>query len=154
MTPGAILCTLPLTTTVPARDLYHDTVVRALTADGWEITHDPLTISFGGRDLHVDLGATHTTIGATRHGEQIAVEIKSFVHPSPVRDLEDAVGQYVIYRGVLSQIEPGRALYLAVPQRVFEGIFAERLGQMVISNQAMRIVVFDEIRERIDRWIP
>jgi len=85
---------------------------------------------------------------------RFAVEIKSFVHPSPVRDLEDAVGQYVIYRGVLSQIEPGRALYLAVPQRVFEGIFAERLGQMVISNQAMRIVVFDEIRERIDRWIP
>ncbi|HEX7842084.1 MAG TPA: hypothetical protein VF469_31650 [Kofleriaceae bacterium] len=23
-----------------------------------------------------------------------------------------------------------------------------------VSNQAMRIVVFDEIRERIDRWIP
>ena len=114
---------------MPARDLYHDTVVRALTADGWAITHDPLTLSFGGRDLHVDLGATHVTIGAMRHGEQIAVEIKSFVHPSPVRDLEDAVGQYIIYRDVLSQIEPKRSLYLAVPQRVFEGIFADASGR-------------------------
>ncbi len=89
-----------------------------------------------------------------RRGERIAVEIKSFVNPSPVRDLEDAVGQYVVYRGVLLQIEPERPLYLAVPQRVFEGIFAERLGQMVIASQTMRLVVFDEKRERIVRWAP
>lgn len=137
-----------------ARDLYHDAVVRALIADGWKITHDPLTLSFGGRDLYVDLGATHVAIGAARDGERIAVEIKSFLSPSPMRDLEDAVGQYVVYRSVLSQIEPERTLYLAVPQRVSEGIFAERLGQVLVISETMRLVVFDEASERIVRWVP
>jgi hypothetical protein len=29
---------------MPALDLYHDTVVKALTDDGWTITDDPLRI--------------------------------------------------------------------------------------------------------------
>lgn len=91
---------------MPAHDLYHDAVVHALIADGWEITHDPLTLSFGGRDLFVDLGATHVTLGAVRRGQRIAVEIKSFVSPSPMRDLEDAVGQYVVYRSVCPRSTP------------------------------------------------
>lgn len=139
---------------MPARDLYHDAVVRSLIADGWEITHDPLTLSFGGRDLYVDLGARDVTVGAAREGRRIAVEIKSFVSPSPMRDLEEAVGQYVVYRSVLAQIEPERTLHLAVPQRVFEGILSERLGQVIIHSQSMQIVVFDESRERIVRWTP
>jgi hypothetical protein len=139
---------------MPARDLYHDAVVHALVADGWEITHDPLTLSFGGRELFVDLGATHVTLGAVRQGQRIAVEIKSFLSPSPVRDLEDAVGQFSVYRGVLAQVEPERTLFLAVPRRVFEGIFTERLGQVVIASAAIRLCVFDEDSERIVRWAP
>jgi hypothetical protein len=137
-----------------AHDLYHDAVVHALIADGWQITHDPLTLSFGGRELYVDLGATHVAIGAERHGQRIAVEIKSFLSPSPLRDLEQAVGQYAVYRSVLSQVEPDRTLHLAVPQRVFEGIFTERMGQVIVSAEAMKLVVFDESSERIVRWAP
>jgi hypothetical protein len=139
---------------MPARDFYHDAVVRALIADGWAITHDPLTLALGGRDLFVDLGATCITVGAEREGQQIAVEIKSFLSPSPMRDLEDAVGQFVVYRSVLAQVEAERTLYLAIPQRTFEGVFAERVGQVVVSGAAMRLVVFDEHRERIVRWVP
>jgi hypothetical protein len=58
---------------VPARNLYHDGVIRALTADGWTITHDPLTISFGGKDLYVDLGAERETIAAEKDDLRIAV---------------------------------------------------------------------------------
>ncbi|MCP5029653.1 MAG: fatty-acid synthase, partial [Actinomycetia bacterium] len=29
---------------MPAKDLYHDVVKNALVKDGWEITHDPLTL--------------------------------------------------------------------------------------------------------------
>jgi len=139
---------------MPARDLYHDAVVNALRADGWVITHDPLTLALGGRDLYVDLGATHVTVGAERHGQRIAVEIKSFLSPSPVRDLEEAVGQYAVYRSVMAQVEPDRGLHLAVPRRVFEGIFAERIGQVVLASEAMCIVVFDETTERVVRWVP
>lgn len=137
-----------------ARDLYHDAVVHALVADGWAITHDPLTLALGGRDLYVDLGATHVTVGAEREGRRIAVEVKSFLSPSPVRDLEEAVGQYAVYRSVMAQVDPDRVLYLAVPRRTFEGIFAERIGQAVLASEALRIVVFDENNEKVVRWLP
>jgi hypothetical protein len=139
---------------MPARNIYHDAVVRALTADGWTITADPLRLSYGSRDLYVDLGAERTTVAAERNGEKIAVEIQSFLSDSPVRDLEQALGQYVVYHSVLSEEEPDRVLHLAVPQRAYEGLFVERFGQLVIARLKVNLVVFDETSERIDRWIP
>src|SRR5262249_48866828 len=100
---------------MPARNIYHDAVVRGLTADGWTITHDPLTISFGGKDLYVDLGAERATLAAEKGDRRIAVEIQSFLGRSPVRSLEEAVGPYEIYRALLEESDPGRVLYLAVP---------------------------------------
>jgi hypothetical protein len=139
---------------MPAQNLYHDAVVRALTADGWTITHDPLSLFYGGRDLYIDLGAERTTIAAERDGQKIAIEIKSFLGSSPVRDLEEAVGQYQVYHSVLTEIDPGRVLYLAVPQRVYESLFAERFGQLIRQRLQLRLVVFDEHEERIVAWIP
>ena len=95
---------------MPARHIYHDTVVQALTADGWTITDDPLWLSFGGKDLYVDLAAERVAIAAERGGQRIAVEIQSFLNPSPVRDLQEAVGRYDVYRAVLAETDPDRLL--------------------------------------------
>ena len=82
---------------MPARDIYHAAVTKALTADGWTITNDPLYLAYGGRELYVDIGAERVTIAAERDNQKIAVEIKSFLSPSPVSDLQEAVGQSEIY---------------------------------------------------------
>lgn len=139
---------------MPARNLYHDAVVKGLIADGWTITHDPLTLSFGGKDLFVDLGAERTTVGAEKRGQKIAVEIQSFLSASPVNDLEKAVGQYDIYRTILANTEPDRLPYLAVPLRAYEGIFSERFGQVIVANLKINLIVFDEKSERSLKWIP
>jgi XisH protein len=138
---------------VPAKNLYHDAVVHALTADGWTITHDPLTLSFGGKDLFVDLGAERVAVAAERGGQTVAVETQSFLSPSPVRDLQEAVGQYGVYHAVLAEMEPERLLYLAVPRRVHEGLLAERFGQLVVRRLQLRLLVFDELQERVVQWI-
>jgi hypothetical protein len=138
---------------VPAKNIYHDAVVHALTADGWTVTHDPLTLSYGGKDLFVDLGAERVTLAAEKGGQKIAVEIQSFVSPSLVRDLEEAVGQYEIYRTLLAETEPERLLYLAVPRRVYEGLLSERFGQLIVTRLQLRLLVFDEQQERIAQWI-
>ena len=39
------------------RDIYHDTVKRALQNDGWTITHDPFPLQIGKKRLSADLGA-------------------------------------------------------------------------------------------------
>jgi hypothetical protein len=106
-----------------------------------------------GRDLFVDLGAERQAIAAERAGERIAVEIQSFLSPSAIRDLQEAVGQYDIYRAVLAEMESDRRLYLAVPRRVAESILAERFGQMIITRVQLRVLVFDEKEQRIVQWI-
>ena len=42
---------------MPAKDIYHDTVKRALQKDGWIITHDPFPLQIGRKRLSADLGA-------------------------------------------------------------------------------------------------
>jgi XisH protein len=138
---------------VPAKNIYHDTVIQALTADGWTITDDPLRVSYGGRDLFVDLGAERLTLAAEKEGQKIAVEVQSFLNPSPVRDLQEAVGQYEIYRTVLEQTEPERQLYLAVPDVVYESLLAERFGQLIVAKLGLRLIVFDDEQKRVIQWI-
>src|SRR5437879_6130213 len=97
---------------MPARNIYHDSVRNALRKDGWVITHDPLRLSLGGKDMYVDLGAQQL-LAAEKGGRRIAVEIKSFVGDSVMEDLENAIGQFAVYRAVLSEVDPTRVLYLA-----------------------------------------
>jgi XisH protein len=103
---------------MPAPDIYHHVVKNALIKDGWTITHDSYTLTFGQRNVFVDLGAERL-VAAERNQEKIAVEIKSFHGASDVRDLEMALGQYVFYRSLLARFEPGRKLFLAVPYSIF-----------------------------------
>lgn len=138
---------------MPRKDVYHRTVVAALLADGWTITADPLLLTYGGRDVYVDVGA-EDTISADRAGQKIGVEIKSFVGASDVHELEVALGQYNLYRDILSEIEPDRLLYLAVPRRTHDGIFAAPLGQLIVRRQQLRLIVFDEVDARIVQWVP
>lgn len=42
---------------MPALDLFHNAVRNALLKDSWTITHDPLHIKWGKKDMYVDLGA-------------------------------------------------------------------------------------------------
>lgn len=138
---------------MPADNIYHDLVVQALIADGWIVTDDPLTVAFGGRDMYVDLAAHRRTFAAERSGRKIAVEIQSFLSPSPVRDLQEAVGQYDVYRAVLAETNPERQLYMAVPQRVQQTLLSEVFGQLIVKRVALRVLVFDEKQPRIVQWI-
>jgi hypothetical protein len=138
---------------VPAKSIYHDVVVRALIADGWKITDDPLWLTYGGRELYVDLGAERNLLAAEKNQQKIAIEIQSFVGRSAVRDLEAAVGQYNVYRSILKDKQSPHVLYMAVSQEAYEGVFSERLGQLIISSLQLRLIVFDDEQERIVQWI-
>ncbi|WP_445251197.1 MULTISPECIES: element excision factor XisH family protein [unclassified Microcoleus] len=61
----------------------------------------------GKRTLNVDLGA-EKILAAEKQGRKIAVEVKSFLSVSPVHDLEEALGQYIVYEDILELSEPER----------------------------------------------
>jgi XisH protein len=135
-----------------AKDIYHKTVRIALEKDGWTITNDPLTLKVGGRSAFVDLGA-EKLFAAEKEGQRIAVEVKSFISPSPVKDLEQALGQYIMYSQVLERQNFSRSLYLAIPQSVFLDFFSEELPQLMIELNNLKLLVFDADLEEILKWI-
>lgn len=138
---------------MPARDSIHDNLRRALERDGWTITHDPLRLQLGRRNLYVDLGAERL-LAAEKGLRKIAVEVKTFGGPSEVKDLEDAVGQFVVYDHALRREEPSRSLYLAVPEAAWQLVFTDQLGQILIDDHVLQVVTFDVVKEEIIRWIP
>jgi hypothetical protein len=137
---------------MPAKDLYHDTVKTALIKDGWTITDDPLALEIGGRDLFVDLGAEKLLV-AERDSQKIAVEVKSFIGPSLVKDLENALGQYILYEDIIAQEYPERRLYLAIREEVYLSFFSEPIVQIPLKSRHIRLLVFDEAEEVITEWI-
>lgn len=138
---------------MPAKDLYHDTVKTALIKDGWIITNDPLVLKVGTRNALIDLGA-EKLIAAERGPDKIAVEVKAFVSPSPMNDLEKAWGQFFLYSRILNKREPERQLYLAIDRNIFDTFFAEEAGQILLAEPGFRLIIFDATTEEIMQWQP
>lgn len=137
---------------MPARDTYHDVVKHALIKDGWAITDDPLHLKWGLKDMYVDLGA-EKLIAAEKEGKKIGVEIKSFIGLSEMKDLENAVGQYIVYYDVMKKVQPERELYLAVPAEVYYELFEEPIGQLLLENKRIQLLIFDPEKEVLVKWI-
>ncbi len=89
---------------MPVKDVYHYQVKNALIKDGWLITDDPLRLKWGSKDMYVDLGAEKLLV-AEKNKQKIAVEIKTFTSLSEVNALENALGQYLLYRSVIMRTD-------------------------------------------------
>jgi hypothetical protein len=141
---------------MPAKDSIHHLIKAAIVNDGWQITSDPYVISYGERFLFVDLAAIQSSrvIGAEREGKSIAIEIKQFRGQSAIADLEQAIGQYILYKLLLSQVDPDRDLYLAIPEAAYDSIFSEPVGELVIRDLPLKLIVVDLLTGEIVRWIP
>ena len=137
---------------MPARDSFHGLVREAQVREGWTITGDPVTLIYGTKALFVDLGAQHL-IGASCEGRRIAVEVKSFRGLSEMADLEMALGQFVLYRAILRRKDPACKLYLAIPIDPHQSIFMDPLGEMLLQDERLALIVFDPSTAEIIRWI-
>ncbi|MGH2386582.1 MAG: element excision factor XisH family protein [Chloroflexota bacterium] len=58
---------------VPAKDRYHDTVVRALTKGGWTVTAQQVAVAVPGRRLWIDLRAATASDSLV-----VLIEVKGF----------------------------------------------------------------------------
>jgi hypothetical protein len=136
---------------MPALDLYHNAAKQSLIKDGWTITHDPLHLRWGRKDMYVDLGAKRLII-AERSEQKIAVEVKSFLGLSEMQSFRDAVGQFAIYRAVLRRTYPDFILYLAIRDVIYTSFFEEPIGQILIEDENLKLIIFDAENEEILQW--
>lgn len=133
------------------RDKIHETVKQALIRDGWTITADPYEIEYEEARLRADLAADRT-LAAERGAEKIVVEIKSFLSPSPMHELQAAVGQYQMYLMCLEAVAPERRLYLAISQPVWEELFSLKITQDFVRRFPLRLLVVNLQTEEIVLW--
>ncbi|OQW88980.1 MAG: fatty-acid synthase [Thiotrichaceae bacterium IS1] len=138
---------------MPRLDLYHHAVKRALQKDHWTITHDPFLLQIGTKRLFADLGA-ECLISAEKGLKKIVVEVKSFLGKSDVKELQQAVGQYIMYQQIIQKTEPERLVYLAVSAEIFKSVFTVELGQLFLINHLLRLLVVNMEEEVIIEWIP
>jgi XisH protein len=101
--------------------------------------------------LFVDLGAERL-LAAERGTERIAVEVTSFVGRSVMADLEQALGQFVLYRGLLRRSDPDRQLLLAIPKAIHESLLISELGRLACEEVSLTMLVFDPSSEVILQW--
>ena len=85
---------------MPAKDLYHNAVRFALVKDGWKILAEDYSLEYGGDRLYVDIAAEKSIL-AEKKNRKILVEVKSFLGRSFFNELENAIGQYILYRDIL-----------------------------------------------------
>jgi hypothetical protein len=110
---------------MPVRDRYHDTVKNALIKDGWTITDDPLHVKWGKKDLYVGNGGSGASDWSVHH-----------LSRRPV---------------------PRRARSCLVPrvnEEVYNNLFDEPIGELLLENRRIRLIVFDPHTETIRQWIP
>jgi XisH protein len=137
---------------VSAKDIFHESVKKALEKDQWIITDDPLKIKFGDVNFQIDLGA-EKIIAAERGSEKIAVEIKSFLNPSAITDFYSALGQFLSYRLALAENKLERLLYLAVPLDTYKTFFQLEFTQIAVKQYQLMLIVYDPSNEVIVKWI-
>jgi hypothetical protein len=136
---------------MPAKDIYHDTVKRALIKDGWTV-HDQFEIEYEDVTLKADLGA-EKLFAAERNERKIVVEIKVFGGISFFYELHTATGQYCNYRALLSEVNPEREIWLAIPLDIFQSQFQRKATQKIVETLNIKLVVYDVENEVIVEWI-
>jgi hypothetical protein len=126
--------------------------VRSLTKAGWTILSQQEYLSIGTspethRRLYIDIKA--------RLNQELIVliEVKS-LDRSPVHQLMELLGQYLVYRAALDYLAINTPLYVAVPQVAYQYIIQHVLGQEIMNQYAIPLVIYDPVQEEIREWIP
>lgn len=137
---------------MPAKDVFHDTVKNALIKDGWMIVDENYALEYEGDRVYADLAA-EKILAIQKQERKIIVEVKSFLGRSFISDLEDAIGQYIVYRDIIHETASPHQLYLAVSKGVYQGGFQKKLAQMLIKRNQVNLLIFDANAEVVDQWI-
>ena len=63
-----------------------------------------------------------------------------------------ALGQFSLYYSVMKRTDAERILYLAVPDTVFGDLFEGEKGEIVMSDERLKVFCFSAESEEILKW--
>jgi hypothetical protein len=109
---------------LPALDRCHPQVVHALEKAGWTVLPKPYALYLNrAHRLHIDIETIRNS--GTASQSIIVVEVKCFDdEKTETGDLYTAVGQYLVYQGLLHQKGIVTPLYLGFPKPLMRASFS------------------------------
>ena len=134
------------------KDLIHDAVRNALLNDGWTIIDEHVHLKYGEIGGYVDIQAERPPIAVTKNDEKILVEIKTFAGSSFVRDFQQAIGQYELYRDIIRYKGLDYRLFLAISHTVYDHYFVRPTTMQVTQDHRMLLIVVNIDKEEIVKW--
>jgi hypothetical protein len=136
---------------MPRLDNCHQHVSNALAKDGWIIARKSVFLTDRYKnDAFIDIDATRPTNGT--QSQQIYVEVKCFDFPKDTAEFHRAIGQYIVYRGIMRRAGLPATLFLAVPSRSFDKYFNPFMLEIVAQN-GVNLLVVDMETEDVLQWI-
>lgn len=136
-----------------ANDKIHDAVVQALKNDGWQILREHFNIRYEELEIRIDIAAEHPAILAEKGGRRILVEIKTFGCHSFIRELQNAVGQYTIYKNILALTGLDYELFLAIHETVYDAAFQQKATSQIIQLNQLKLLVVNVDSQEVVQWI-
>ncbi|CCI14616.1 DNA element excision controlling factor XisI homolog [Microcystis aeruginosa PCC 9806] len=70
-----------------------------------------------------------------------------------MRDFEIALGQYILYRNLISLTEPEYQIYLAIKDSIYENFFQRESIQDILKINQLLLLVVEMEKEKILQWI-
>ena len=124
--------------------------MRALQKDGWRVTEQQVPMKLGRRRVFIDLRATHGANGSRQ--ELALIEVKCFPDPQNTsQDIYTAIGQYILYRAMLRELELDISLYLSIPEVIYNDVF-DTIVQRAVAESQIKLVIVNLDKERVVRW--
>lgn len=136
-----------------ANDTIHQAVIQSLKNDGWQIIREHFSIRYEELEIRVDIVAEQPAVLAEKDGYRILVEIKTFGGRSFMKDLQNAIGQYTIYKNILALSGLEYELFLAIHETVYEAAFQQKAMRQIVQINQLKLLVVNIDSQEVVRWI-
>ncbi|MCX6048510.1 MAG: element excision factor XisH family protein [Chloroflexi bacterium] len=137
-----------------ANDTIHDAIVQALKHDGWHILREHFSVRYEELEIRVDIVAERpAAVLAEKDGHRILVKIKTFGGRSFIKDLQNAVGQYTIYKNILALADLDYELFLAIHESIYEVAFQQKATSAIVQLNQLKLLVVNIDSQEIVKWI-
>jgi XisH protein len=136
------------------RDDFHYPVRRALEKEGWQITHDPVILTFRNLRLKADLGAERY-FAAEKFDRNVIIEVKDFDNASMGSELQKMIGQMQLYEWAIEEQASSHELFLAISKKVYDKHVLDNSTAFhaIVERKKINLIVFDDLQEVITQWI-
>ena len=135
---------------MPNIDSCQPQIIRALEKDGWRVLARQSRFMYEGRLIYIDLHASRQINGSQQ--DIFLAEVKCFADNTQyTHDLYTALGQVMMYRGILDTRLINTPLYLVIPNHAYVHVF-DTIALNVLKRNQIGLLVIDLDEERIITW--